>query len=139
MPQEAKSKTVTSSSTGPRGLQGTRVDASDPDQLRKAIELAFDYRGDVTIVRRSDPAPIEGYIFDRRETGENGVIRLIPSTGNPRVTIPYNDIAALTFTGRDTAAGKSFETWMRKYVQKKLAGEDASIHAEPLDGLESEQ
>ena len=39
--------------------------------------------------------------------------------------IPYSDIAALAFTGRDTAAGKSWEAWVKKYVEKKAAGEKA--------------
>ena len=30
---------------------------------------------------------------------------------------------ALAFTGRDTAAGKSWEAWMKKYAEKKAAGE----------------
>ena len=49
------------------------------------------------------------------------------------MTVAYDDIAELRFTGRDTAAGKSFDTWMKKYVTKKLAGEAANIEADPLD------
>ena len=32
-----------------------------------------------------------------------------------------------------TAAGKSFETWVKKFVSRKLAGESASIESEPLE------
>jgi hypothetical protein len=131
MPQES-----TSTSAVPHEpLQGLSVRSDDEAALRKAIDLAFDYRGDVTIIRRSDPTPIIGYVFDRRARPrmEESVLRVIPGDGNPRVAISYNDIAELRFTGRDTASGRSFETWMKKYVQKKLAGEEASIHAEPLD------
>jgi hypothetical protein len=32
--------------------------------------------------------------------------------------------------GRDTAAGKSFETWVKKYREKKAAGEK-NIRLEP--------
>ena len=46
----------------------------------------------------------------------------------------YSDIAALAFTGRDTAAGKSFAAWVKKYNEKKAAGEkNIGIDAEPLD------
>ena len=38
--------------------------ASDED-LRRALETAFDYRGDVTITLKNG-TQIEGYIFDRR-------------------------------------------------------------------------
>ena len=38
--------------------------ATDED-IRAALEKAFDYRGDVTITRKSGEK-VEGYIFDRR-------------------------------------------------------------------------
>lgn len=112
--------------------QGVEVTGDDPVALAHAIDLAFDYRGDITIVRHSDPAPIEGYIFDRRKSASpaDSKLRMIPSTSDDRITIHYSDIAQLIFTGRDTAAGKSFDTWMKKYVQKKLTGQEASIHSE---------
>jgi len=48
--------------------------------------------------------------------------------------VSYADIAALAFTGRDTAAGKSWEAWMKKYAEKKAAGEtNIALEPEPLD------
>lgn len=127
---------MSSSTPPPAASQGLVADAGDPELLRRAIDLAFDYRGDVTIVRRSSPQPIEGYIFDRKidrvGTSET-VVRIIPSDGGARLTIPLSDIKRIEFTGRDTASGKSFETWVKKYVEKKMAGESASIESEPLD------
>jgi hypothetical protein len=108
--------------------------ASDED-LRLALEKAFDYRGDITITRR-DGSKIEGYLFDRRSaaTLTDSVVRLYPKNSNQKVAIPYADIAALAFTGRDTAAGKSWEAWMKRYSEKKAAGEkDLSLHPESLD------
>ncbi|MHC5003668.1 MAG: hypothetical protein ACYTJ0_11135 [Planctomycetota bacterium] len=102
--------------------------------LLEGIETAFDYRGDVTIVRRSGE-PVEGYLFDRRrgDSLESSSVRVIARPDGRRLTIAGADIAELHLSGRDTAAGKSFETWMRKYVEKKLAGETASIESEPLE------
>ena len=57
---------------------------------------------------------------------------MLPATGE-KLTLTFAQIDRLEFTGRDTAAGKSFETWLKKYVEKKLAGEKASIESEPLD------
>lgn len=104
--------------------------ASEAD-LRDALEKAFDYRGDVTITRRNGER-IEGYIFDRRSaaTLADSVVRVIPQNSREKISIPYSDIAALAFTGRDTAAGKSWEAWVRKYWEKKAAGEK-SIALEP--------
>lgn len=115
--------------------KGTTIDDSDPQLLRAALEAAFDYRGDVTIRRKSEGDSLEGYIFDRiaGPTLADSRIRVIPSNGGERVTVRCDDIAAVVFSGRDTAEGKSFDTWMKKYVQKKLAGEAANIEAEKLD------
>jgi hypothetical protein len=104
--------------------------ASEED-LRSALEKAFDYRGDITIARR-DGTKIEGYLFDRRTgaTLSDSAVRILPKDSNTKLTIPYSDIAALAFTGRDTAAGKSWEAWMKKYWEKKAAGE-TGIALEP--------
>ena len=105
-------------------------------ETRDALEKAFDYRGDVTITCR-DGTIVEGYLFDRTSapTLADSRVRVIPSKGDrTRISIPYADIAALAFTGRDTAAGKSFEAWIKKYWEKKAAGEkNIQIEPEKLD------
>ena len=110
-------------------------DASDPEELRRVLDEALDYRGDVTITRKSTGESIQGYVFDRTSAATLGdsKIRIIPIDGGQRITIPYDDIAQVRFTGKDTAAGKSFDTWMKKYVRNKLAGEAANIESESLD------
>ena len=92
--------------------------------VRDALEKAFDYRGDIAITLKSGDK-LEGYIFDRR-TGaglSDSYVRLYPKDSNEKRSVAYADIAALAFSGRDTAAGKSFEAWVRKYWEKKAAGE----------------
>ena len=109
--------------------------ASDAE-VREALEKAFDYRGDVTITRK-DGSVVEGYLFDRSTapTFAASRVRIIPSKGDrTRVSIPYTDITALAFTGRDTAAGKTFEAWVKKYWERKAAGEkNIQIEPEKLD------
>ena len=115
-------------------LEGWVPDLATPDELKAALEQAFDYRGDVLITRKNG-AKVEGYIFDRRagRSLDDSLVRLMPKDGSPKTAIPYSDIAALAFTGRDMAAGKSWENWVRKYWEKKAAGEkDLSLHPEPL-------
>jgi len=108
--------------------------ATDAD-VRSALEQAFEYRGDITITRK-DGAKIEGYIFDR-STGDslaNSFVRLLPKDSNNRLKISYAEIAALAFTGRDPAAGKSWEAWVKKYWAKKTTGEgEASIQPDALE------
>ena len=115
-------------------LAGTVVDASDPEALRRALDAALSYRGDVTITRRSTGETIKGYLFDCTSQASlaQSAVRLIPKDGSERVTIRGNDIARIEFGGKDPAAGKSFQTWVKKYVAKKLAGESANIESEPL-------
>ncbi len=124
------------STLNPRtALQGMIVEHSDPEALHQAVELALDYRGDITITQISTSQKIAGYVFDRRlgESPADSVLRIMTAEDR-RLTVPYDDIAQIEFTGRDTAEGKSFETWMKKFVQKKLAGEEASIQSESTDG-----
>ena len=112
-------------------IEGWLPELATEDDLRHALEEAFDYRGDVTITRK-DGTRLEGYIFDRRKgaTLANSVVRLIPQNSLEKISVPYSEIAALAFTGRDTAAGKSWEAWVRKYWERKAAGEQG-IALEP--------
>jgi hypothetical protein len=116
-------------------LEGWIPQLANEEDLRQALEKAFDYRGDITITRK-DGSKVEGYLFDRRtgSTLRDSSVRLYPGNSNEKVSVSYADIAALAFTGRDTAAGKSWEAWMKRYAEKKAAGEkDLSLHPEPLD------
>ena len=116
-------------------LEGWIPSLATGDEIRAALEKAFDYRGDITITRK-DGSKIEGYLFDRRTaaTLQDSQVRLYPKNSNEKISIPYADIAALAFTGRDTAAGKSWEAWMKKYADKKARGEkNLSLYSEPLD------
>ena len=105
-------------------LEGWIPQLASDEEIRASLEKAFDYRGDITITLKSGEK-IEGYIFDRR-TGKSladSVVRLYPKSGNQKLSMTYADIAALAFSGKDTAAGKTWEAWMKKYNEKKAAGE----------------
>jgi hypothetical protein len=116
-------------------LQGWIPELASETEIREALEKAFDYRGDVTITHK-DGTKLDGYIFDRvgGKTLESSYVRVLPKDSNQRLKIAYSDIAALSFSGRDTAAGKSWEAWVGKYWQKKTAGEgELSIQPESLE------
>lgn len=116
-------------------LQGRVWQPATEEELREGLEKAFDYRGDVTITRR-DGTSVEGYIFDRRSAASlaDSVIRLFPKGQLEKISLPYSEIASLSFTGRDTAAGKSWEAWLKKYWEKKAAGEkNIELAPEKLD------
>jgi hypothetical protein len=124
-------------------LQGWIPQLATEADIRAVIEKAFDYRGDVTITRKNkddgknnDGSRITGYLFDRRvgPTLESSVVRLMLASSSERPAIPYSEIAAIAFTGRDTAAGKSYEAWVKKYWEKRAQGEkNISIEPEALE------
>ncbi len=81
-------------------LQGRAWEPSSEEELREGIEKAFDYRGDVTILR-TDGSEVEGYIFDRRvgATLSESFVRLFPKGDAKKLAIPYSDIASLQVHG----------------------------------------
>ncbi len=138
MPQDTKS-TPASPSLSVAGLAAEL--GNDAGATLDILEKAFDYRGDVTITR-ADGKQFTGYLFDRRRGKGLGdsYIRLMPPAAagakdgeNEKIKVPYSEIRHIAFSDRDPAAGKSFETWVKKYIEKKLKGEKASIESESLD------
>lgn len=117
-------------------LQGWIPAMASEDEIRTALEKAFDYRGDLTITLK-DGQIVVGYIFDRRAESTHlseCILRIIPADRPEKISIRYSDIAGLAFSGKDTAAGKSFEAWVTKYNEKKARGEkNIGIESEPLD------
>ncbi len=118
-------------------MHGTRFDlpagAADRALLERALDEAFGYRGDVSITL-DDGSEQEGYVFDHRRgpDAESSFVRLVPRDSDRRIVIPYSRIRSVAFTGKDPAAGKTWENWVRRYAEKKLKGEAASIESEPL-------
>jgi hypothetical protein len=116
-------------------VQGWVPKLATEEELRIALEKAFDYRGDVTLTLK-DSSKIEGYLFDRT-TGPSlstSFVRVLPRDSSQKLKIAYVDIAALAFTGRDTAAGKSWEAWVGKYWEKKASGEgDLNLQPDCLE------
>lgn len=124
-------------------LEGWIPELASDTEVREALEKAFDYRGDITITRK-DGSVVEGYAYDRRQgkTLVDSMVRVmpVPPKGSPtgtalqRISIPYAEIAGLKFSGRDAAAGRSFDAWVKKYWEKKAAGEtNIAIEPEKLD------
>lgn len=126
---------MTAAETGhahPPTLQGWSAALANDASRLEVLEKAFDFRGDVTLVL-TDGTSVTGYLFDRRQgpTPAESVVRLLPPDSEQRLTIGYDRIARVDF-GKDTAHGKTFENWVKRYVEKKLKGESASIESEPL-------
>ncbi|MEW6542510.1 MAG: hypothetical protein AB1411_02745 [Nitrospirota bacterium] len=110
-------------------LQGRLFRPATQQELAEAIELAFDYRGDVTLELESGET-VEGYIFNRVPTGARPVLHLFPKGQDEERVIAYADVRTIAFTGEDTASGKSWEAWIaKKESQRKAEAERAAAEA----------
>ena len=116
-------------------LEGWIPSLASDAEVRDALEKAFDYRGDITLTLK-DGRVLHGYVFDRRPgaTLQDSAVRMIPANERTKISVSYAEIAAVAFTGRDNAAGRTFEAWIRKYWEKKAVGEkNIQIEPEKLD------
>ena len=93
-------------------LEGWTPEITDPRTLGEVIDRAFDYRGDVTVVTR-DGSELVGYLFNRDAGAAVPFVQVLERAGGDPVTVPYADIRAVAFTGKDTAAGNSYAAWLR--------------------------
>jgi hypothetical protein len=116
-------------------LEGWIPALASDDDLRRALEEAFGYRGDVTLTLKGGER-IEAFIFDRR-TGaalaDSQVWYFTPGAPEKRKA-SYAEIARIEFSGKDCAAGKQWEDWVRKHRERKAAGEKGiALSPEALD------
>jgi tRNA splicing ligase len=105
-------------------LEGWIPEFASDEEIRAALEKAFDYRGDVTMTLKSGER-IEAYIFNRQSgaTLAESIVQYFTPGANNKRKVSYAEIARLEFTGKDRAAGKHWEDWVKKYNEKKAAGE----------------
>jgi hypothetical protein len=118
-----------------QNLEGWIPTLATDEEIREALEKAFDYRGDVTLTLKSGEK-IEAYIFNRLTgpTLAQSFVTYFTPTANDKRKASYADIARLEFTGKDRAAGKHWEAWVEKYNAKKAAGEkNIALVPEALD------
>jgi hypothetical protein len=116
-------------------LEGWVPTLANEDDLKQALEKAFDYRGDVTLTLKSGER-IEAYIFNRQTgaTLADSFVQYFASNAPEKRKVSYADIARLDFTGKDRAAGKHWEDWVKAYNEKKAAGEkNIGLHPEALE------
>lgn len=99
-------------------LEGWAPEPSEALPLARIVDLAFDYRGNTTVVRR-DGTEIEGYVFNRNADVAEPYLELFDTEGRGPIRIPYAEVRTIRFTGRDTAAGRSYAAWLaRREVER---------------------
>jgi tRNA splicing ligase len=116
-------------------LEGSIPEMASDDEVRQALEKAFDYRGDVSITLKNGEK-IEAYIFNRHTgaTLAESWVQYFTPKSNDKLKVSYAEIARLEFSGKDRAAGKHWEDWVKAYNERKAAGEkNIALHPEKLE------
>ena len=108
-------------------MEGRVFRPSSLKETAEAVELAFDYRGDVTFELRSGETVV-GYLFNREAADSDPWIEVFPADHPSPRRIMYHNIASIAFTGEDTANGKSWEAWVSKKESERRA-ESARVEA----------
>ena len=106
-------------STEPSYTQGFHWKGDDDEALEAALDAAFGYRGNVTLFTRNGEE-ITCYLFNRDAASAEPFVEIFPVEGGQRRVL-YAQIRGIAFSGKDTAAGKSWETWLKKYNANKAA------------------
>lgn len=106
------------SEAGERSLEGwePEIDADLP--LRRVVDLAFDYRGNTTVVK-TDGTELSGYVFNRDAEAPEPFIQMFDASGAGPLRVLYSEIRTIRFTGRDTAAGNSYAAWVKRKELEK--------------------
>jgi hypothetical protein len=105
-------------------LEGWVPALANDEDLRQAMEKARDYRGDVTLTLKSGER-IEAFIFNCQTgpTLADSFLQYFTPSSPAKRKVSYEDIASVEFSGKDRAAGKHWEDWVKAYNAKKAAGE----------------
>jgi hypothetical protein len=94
-------------------LEGWCPEPSEALPLARIVDLAFDYRGNTTVVR-TDGVELEGYLFNRNAEVPEPFIQMFDAGGGGPITVRYSEIRTIRFSGKDTAAGNSYAAWLRR-------------------------
>ncbi len=93
---------------------------ASPESLR----VAFEYRGDVTLLL-DDDSRVEGYLSNLTEDA----LRLWCRGETTQLEIPTRHVKHVHLSGRDTASGKSWQTWVKKQAAARPPQAETSARA----------
>ncbi len=87
----------------------------------EALRVAFEYRGDVTLIL-DDDSRVDGYLSNLSDD----VLRLWCTGETAQLQIPIQHVKRVELSGRDTASGKSWQTWVKKKEAARATAEAAA-------------
>jgi hypothetical protein len=98
-----------------KSLEGWTPALGREANVDKVVDMAFDYRGDVTVTLDSGRALV-GYVYNRDGEAQEPYLQMYDPGGDSH-TVRYAEIRRVEFTGKDTASGKSYEAWLRRKAE----------------------
>ena len=81
--------------------------------LSEVINKAFEYRGDISL-DRIDGTTVVGYLSNRNAIAAIPFVEVLEAKTGECLRLAYTEIRNIRFTGKDTAAGRSWEAWQRR-------------------------
>lgn len=93
--------------------QGYKAQATD-ENFSEAVQAAVDYRGDTTIVLK-DGTNLEGFLFNATES----FMEFFPPEATEKKTVQTSEVLEVLFSGKDEAAGKGWDDWVKKKEASK--------------------
>lgn len=93
---------------------------NDPAARAKALDEAFDYRGDVTL-HLAAGNHITGFLSNREPNAPEPFVELWVKDEPAARRIAYAQIAGVEFSGDDKAFGKSWDDWQKKSAKQREA------------------
>jgi nucleoside phosphorylase len=100
--------------------QGWVAEPGHGVSLARIIDLAFDYRGNTTVVKR-DGSEVMGYVFNRNAEVAEPFLEMFDAAGAGPIRIRYAEIATIRFSGKDTAAGNAYAAWMHHKAAERAS------------------
>jgi hypothetical protein len=116
----------------PESLEGTVFENTGDEAFIRALQTAFDYRGDATLVLE-DGSQIEGYIFNHNPATREIQVFVKEGKESAPAVVPYGKVKRILLSGPDMAFGKSWDDWTkkdereRKKLAERLAGESQAL------------
>lgn len=108
-----------SSDDHPQSWEGRHLQPSNEEELDVILGRACDYRGDVTIHLKAGEK-ILGYVFDRQKNIHHQSVKIFLANQVEPCIIQYHDIAGVEFSGEDTAFGRSWDDWAKKWQKSQV-------------------
>ncbi len=87
----------------PEQLEGWKPEPDSECSLARLVELAFDYRGDTTVIKH-DGEELLGFVFNHKPQAAEPCLQMYQKGQPTPLSVPFAAIRTIHFTGKDTAA-----------------------------------